>query len=1379
MILPFVRELIADLESSEAFTRVRRHLSGSTGRRRVSGLTATARALYLPYLVRAAASPVNNAPTLVLVSDNKAAELLHAGVLAACQLTGALACDDVLRLPAHDVLPFENVSPHPEIQEQRATSLWKLATGQARLVIAPVEAACMRLFPRDHYTALALHLRKGEEHLPDTIVDHLTSTGYTRVDVVEMPGQVTLRGGILDVFSPEHDRPVRIDFFGDEIESIRRFDPDTQRSSTHVDSALLLPLTETPVTAKLLGAINARLTRSGSAAGAALEGGETAAELQTHAGAGRGEATIFPGWEFYAPVAGANSSLLDLLTSRTGAKPRVFVEEPAMVENQGERWWNKVEQRHDRAGIGTLVRPGDLYLSPWELQDRIREYPGCELDQLGAIDVLEGDRSDASEIEFATRPTMRFHGSIPAFVDQLRSLMEAEARVLIAAPNQGEVERLAGLLQEYGVPYRIGWRQDPGSAQQGAAATVYSESSYLAGDLRTPVIVRAAVANGVQVLDLDRATARQFVVIGANDISDDADVHARPVARRSKTAAFISDLRDLRQGDYVVHVEHGIARYDGLRVLDENPGLNDPHAPPPLELMILTFADDAKLYVPLTRLDLIQKYRSTDTGPAPQLNRLGNPAWSKTKARVKKAMEDMAEELLKLYAQRKTALGTAFSPDTNLMREFEDAFDFNETDDQVNAIADIKQDMESVQPMDRLLCGDVGYGKTEVAMRAAFKAVQDSKQVAVLTPTTVLCFQHFESFKRRFSKFPVTVEMLSRFRTAKEKKEVLEKTAEGKVDILIGTHAILAENVHFQDLGLLVVDEEQRFGVKHKERLKKMRTSVDVLAMSATPIPRTLHMSMLGLRDMSVIETPPRDRMAIQTIVAKFDEKLVRTAIEVELERGGQTYFVSNRVETIYEMATMIRELVPQARVAVGHGQMPETELERVMLAFMDGEYDVLCATSIIENGLDISKANTIIIHRADRHGLSELYQLRGRVGRSNRRAYAYLLIPPEQQLTEVARRRLAALKEFSDLGAGFKIAALDLELRGAGNMLGGEQSGHIEAIGFEMYTSMLEEAVSRLKGEGREERAEVVVNLGISVRIDDTYIPEESQRLRMYKQIAGATAVANLAEIRDELQDRYGTPPEGVLHLLAAAEIRLLCERLDIAQLERKRVSLEPGKAPASQTTTKPGTSAITVPSSRPGSHWPGSTPAPAVPSRGPLGTGSLGLPSRNNLPLHGQARASALANLNAPNRFGSPASRPLAGRHGQAPHIAALNFSGRAALNRAETNATKALRETAAVRPVSGPTAQAGQMKAMRDMLFVTFSEKLHAAANVPGESGRGVNVGTLMKLVSRHAKAGAQLTPQGVLRWPLPEANAASVIAETRNLLSSLAGSADAVN
>ncbi|HEX3942037.1 MAG TPA: transcription-repair coupling factor [Acidobacteriaceae bacterium] len=1116
MILPFVREVLAELEHTDAFERVRRHLALAAGRRRVSGLSLTGRILHLPLFARAAKCPV-----VVVVADNKAADALHLSLRSACDLTGAIDADRVLRLPAHDVLPFEGMSPHPEVQEQRASTLWKIATGGAGVVIAPVEAASMRFFPAAYYAGLARVLRRGEEIDAEELIAHLTGVGYSAVDMVEMPGQFTRRGGILDVYSPEMDRPVRVELFGDEIESLRKFEPDSQRSSAALDEALLLPLTETPVTESLLTAIHERLTRS-------EEGAETS-------GAGVAGAAVFPGWEFFATTAGADRTLFDLFP-----KVQVLVEEPAMIRNQSERWWAKVEQRHDRSGIGSLVTPSAIYLSPDELQAKLAFLPGVDLDQLGNVDVLDESAGAPSEIAFSSRPTMRFHGSIPAFLAEIKSLAAQGSRMLLVAPNQGEVERLAGLLREYGQPYRLGSR-----VQHAGSENIYDETSYLAGDTRTPILVRGAIASGVQLPESN------LVLFGANDFSDEADVAARPIVKRakSKTAAFISDFRDLTVGDYVVHVEHGIARYLGLKEIEQD-GIK-------VEFMVLEFAEQARLYVPLTRLDLIQKYRSTDAGPAPVLNRMGGAQWAKTKARVRKAMQDMADELLKLYAQRKAAQGHAFPPDNQFQQEFEDAFDYNETEDQLSAIADVKSDMESTRPMDRLLVGDVGYGKTEVAMRAAFKAVQDGKQVAVLTPTTVLAFQHFTTFRNRFKQFPITIEMISRFRSPKEQKLILERLEMGKIDILIGTHRVLSKDLLFHNLGLLVVDEEQRFGVRHKERLKQMRREIDVLAMSATPIPRTLHMSLVGLRDMSVIETPPKDRMAIQTIVARFDDKLIRTAIEVELERGGQTYFVHNRVETIYEIASKIQTMIPQARVAVGHGQMSEGELERVMLAFMRDEYDVLVATTIIENGLDIPLANTIIISRADRHGLSELYQLRGRVGRSNRRAYAYLLVPPEQELTDIARRRLAALKEFSDLGAGFKIAALDLELRGAGNMLGGEQSGHIEAVGFEMYTSMLEQAVSELKGEEKPERPTTQLNLGISLRIDESYIPEENQRLRIYKKIAGAAEETTLSEVRAELEDRYGAMPPSVGHLLEAATVRLQCERVGVSQVDRKRDQL------------------------------------------------------------------------------------------------------------------------------------------------------------------------------------------------------------------------------
>jgi len=1119
MILPFVRDLLADLENSPSFEQARRHLSFARGRRRVSGLTSSARALYIPLFARAA-----NAPVVVVVPDNKAADALQVALRAGCDLTGAIPPNRVLKLPAHDVLPFENLSPHPEIQEQRAATLWKMATGGASVVIAPVEAAAMKLFPGHFYGGLAQVLRRGDEVDVDTLLAHLAGVGYTPMDIVEMPGQFTRRGGIVDIYSPEADRPVRFEFFGDEIETIRKFDPETQRSSSPLDEALLLPLTETPVTELLLATVHTRLS------GTRIEAGDDP-DLVAEA-VSAGGVSVFPGWEFFAGVAEANATLLDLMP-----RSLLFVEEPAMIQNQIDRWWSKVEQRHERASIGSLIRPEDIYLRPEVLAAQLSSHPGIDIDQLGAVDVLEEDTT-LGEIVFQSRPTLRFHGSIPAFLEQLRSLMQQETRMLLVAPNQGEVERLAGLLREYELPYRLGSR-----VQHAGSENIYDESSYLAGNYRTPILVRSTLSAGVSLPEAN------LILFGANDFSDEADVTARPAPRKSKTGAFVSDFRDLTIGDYVVHVEHGIARYMGLKEIEQD-GVS-------IEFMILEFAEQARLYVPLTRLDLIQKYRSTDAGPAPVLNRLGSQQWAKTKARVRKAMQDMADELLKLYAQRKAAQGHAFPPDNEFQREFEDAFDYNETDDQISAINDIKRDMESTMPMDRLLCGDVGYGKTEVAMRAAFKAVQEGKQVAVLTPTTILSFQHFETFKERFKQFPISIDMISRFRTAKEQKDILERVEAGRVDILIGTHRLLSKDIKFHDLGLLVVDEEQRFGVRHKERLKQMRREVDVLAMSATPIPRTLHMSLVGLRDMSVIETPPKDRMAIQTVVAKFDEKLIRSAVEVELERGGQIYFVHNRVETIYELAAKIQELVPAARITVGHGQMSEGELEKVMLGFVRHEHDVLVATTIIENGLDIPLANTIIINRADRHGLSELYQLRGRVGRSNRRAYAYLLIPPEQELTEVARRRLAALKEFSDLGAGFKIAALDLELRGAGNMLGGEQSGHIEAVGFELYTSMLEEAVAKLKGEEHVEVPATQLSLGIGLRIDESYIAEENQRLRMYKLIAGIQSETALDDVRAELEDRYGPVPESVRHLLDAARLRLECERIGVAQIDRKRDQL------------------------------------------------------------------------------------------------------------------------------------------------------------------------------------------------------------------------------
>ena len=1119
MVLPFVRELLADVEKSQAFRRTVSHLKTRAGRRGVSGLTDSAKALHLPLLSASAGTPL-----IVIVENNRAAEEMLPALQSMAELTGTVNPKTILKLPAHDVLPFENLSPHPEIQEERASVLWKIATGAASILLVPLEAASMRLNSSEYYADLARIIRRGETIDIDPLLEHLRMVGYNSADAVDMPGEFALRGGILDVYPPEADRPLRIEFFGDEVETIRKFDPGTQRSAAPVDEVILLPLTETPVNERVLGVIHSRLS------GRRLSGSESEVE-QAIAATG---VTVFPGWEFYAPVAGSDQHLFDLLPAAA-----VVLNEPSAVFAKQEEWWNKVTDRHDRSGVGSLVEPQEIYFAPDRWRERLESAAGIDIERLGITNAAAGDEASNEEFVFHSRPTTRFHGSIPAMVEEVKRLTSEGRRVIFAAPNMGEVERLADVFTEYSLPFRLGSRAPtPGSE------SYLDETSFFAGEMSTTTIVKALLPEGVEITDAE------LVLFGARDLFDDSDlVLSQPLRQKSKVSAFLSDFRDLVVGDYVVHVEHGIAQYQGLKELAQGETTG--------EFMLLEFAEAAKLYVPLTRLDLIQKYRSTE-GARPPLSRLGGTQWAKTKARVKKAMRDMADELLKLYAQRKMAHGHSYPQDTQWQREFEDAFDYNETDDQVSAIADIKQDMESTMPMDRLLCGDVGYGKTEVAMRAAFKAVQDNRQVAVLAPTTVLAFQHFETFKRRFAAFPITIEMISRFRTTKQQKEIVEKVEQGKIDILLGTHRILSQDIKFPDLGLLVVDEEQRFGVRHKERLKQLKKDVDVLTMSATPIPRTLHMSLVGLRDMSVIETPPKDRMAIQTVVAPFDEKLIRSAIEYELERGGQAYFVHNRVESIYEIASKIQALVPRARVIVGHGQMSEGELEKVMLSFMRHEADVLVATTIIENGLDIPLCNTILVNRADRHGLSELYQLRGRVGRSNRRAYAYLLIPAEQELTPIARRRLAALKEFSDLGAGFKIAALDLELRGAGNLLGGEQSGQIEAVGFEMYTTLLERTVRELKGEDLPERVSTQLNLALNLRLPNEYIQEENQRLRMYKRIAGVQNEDQLADVRAELEDRYGPLPGPVSNLLDAAALKLLSERIGVVGIDRKRDTVQ-----------------------------------------------------------------------------------------------------------------------------------------------------------------------------------------------------------------------------
>jgi len=1009
---------------------------------------------------------------LFLVESNKQAEAIGEQLDTFYDLVTGVSerTTGPVLLPGLDVLPYDTLAPHLDISERRALALWRL-TGDLRppVVVTTIGAALLRLEARETYRNLAVRLVRGEEMSLELVTEQLERIGYERHEPVEMVGQYSVRGGILDVYSPENPQAARIEFFGDQVESLRRFEVDTQRSVMQVEEVELLPLAER-------GA------------------GETAA----------------PG----------DGSLLDLAAEALV----VYQEKPAVMAAAAELW-KRLEAGHNRTAESPP--PQRYYWRVEEWEARLSQRDEISLEELGLED--GGTRYQAP-----ARPTTRFQGNMPQCIRELRSLVELGWRAVFFGASAGEVERLADILREYGVGFQLGLK-DPSSA----ASRYLEEKAYLAGEVSSVVVLQGMIRRGAQFPEA------RLAIYGCDDLFEVSELAARPAAPRSRLSTFQSDFQDLKPGDCVVHVEHGIGRYQAIQQLGQEGGGE--------EFMLIEYADNARLYVPLARLDLVQKYRAAE-GARPALDRLGGATWSRTKTRIKARMRDMAEELLRLYAARKLAEGFRYSPDSNWQREFEEAFPFTETEDQLSSARDVKRDMEASSPMDRLICGDVGFGKTEVAMRAAFKALGDGKQVAVLTPTTVLAFQHYETFQQRFAPFPVKIEMLSRFRTTPQIRQALEELAAGKVDIVIGTHRLLSDDVVFHDLGLLVIDEEQRFGVRHKEKLKQLRQSIDVLTLTATPIPRTLNMSLAGLRDMSVIETPPQDRLAIQTVVALWKESLIRTAIEQELSRGGQVYLVHNRVETIWAIAALAQQLVPAARIGVGHGQMEEKELEKVMLKFMRREYDVLVATTIVENGLDIPLANTIIINRADRFGLSELYQLRGRVGRSNRRAYAYLLVPEDAELTPLAKKRLAALKEFSELGAGFKIAALDLELRGAGNLLGGEQHGHLSAVGFETYCQMMESTVRELRGEQVVEAGPVSLKLHLDIRIPPQYIPEETQRLRTYKRVAGIRSEQERERLRQELVDRYGPLPESVVNLLEYAGLKLVAEQLGVESIERRQ---------------------------------------------------------------------------------------------------------------------------------------------------------------------------------------------------------------------------------
>lgn len=1128
------------------------------------------------------------------------------------QRAASESCEaEVFTLPASDSDPYSGTSPHADILERRALALWRLASAdvtsnQSRIILLSVRSLLRRYVGLETMQQAGVSLRVGDELPLDYLLEHLVSIGYVRSDPVGGIGEFSSRGGILDFYSPSATvegiaRPVRVEFFGDEIDSIREFDPETQRSIRELRESVMAPMRDEHATAASfrIWAQMARQHWNDDRYARALRDRTAFAD----------EGEPFQGWEYLLPLSKPlTATVFDYLRDAV-----LVVDEPAEIEKQIRSVLAEVQTGHERveAADELGLTPDKLFLTPDELRTRIADTQRLELRLLGSA-ALEKEEElsteeigstaaisaatvsdvnlppafaraaaptplflfppepDAQEFTLQSRSVRRWHGRVAELAADLRQQTATGQQTVFVLPSSGVVDRFREILKEYEVSVSVERGTENTESEPGKNA----ETAHNHEALHNQAIPHSAFpVPHLMVGDLSvgfSLPSAQLTLYIESDIFDEAVQVERPRAqKRSGLGAFISDFRDLKIGDYVVHIDHGIGQFQGLVQIEtetaQTPGntyarltgIGEVAAKSATrEFMLLTYAEGTKLYVPVERLDLVQKFSSAE-GHQPSLDKLGGIAWAKTKARAKRAMRDMAEELLRLYAERKLVSGYAFHGDSPWQQEFEAAFPYELTPDQAQAIEDVKRDLEQPTPMDRLLCGDVGYGKTEVAMRAAFKAVMEGKQVALLAPTTVLAYQHYQTFKARFAAFPARIELLSRFRSPKEQKEVVTAVEAGAVDIVIGTHRILSRDMVFRDLGLVIVDEEQRFGVSHKERLKQLRKRVDVLTLSATPIPRTLNMSLMGLRDMSVIETPPRDRLAIQTNVVRFNEHVIRTAIEQELQRQGQVFFVHNRVESIAEVAALLKRIVPEARFVVAHGQMGEKDMENAVLDFVAYKHDVLVATTIIENGIDIPRANTIIINRADTYGLSQLYQLRGRVGRSNRRAYAYLLIPAEAELTPIARRRLAAIREFSDLGAGFRIAALDLELRGAGNLLGGQQSGHIDAIGFDLYTQMLERTIAELRGEEIADETSTQLNLGIDTRIPDEYIFDMSQRLRTYKRIASARSDEELARIREEVADRYGRLPASVENLFAYARIRRLAERLGIVSIDRVRDSL------------------------------------------------------------------------------------------------------------------------------------------------------------------------------------------------------------------------------
>ncbi|MBS3809206.1 MAG: transcription-repair coupling factor [Desulfobacterales bacterium] len=1029
----------------------------------------------------------------------------------------------VYLFPPYNILPFKRVAYHNETAARRIRILYQLAVGgnTGQVVVAPVETLLQKIIPRRELCDYAELIMVNEETERDRLVEKLNAGGYAHTAMVEEPGEYSIRGGIFDIFSPMYDNPVRIEFFGDTVDSIRFFSASTQRKISSAQEAVVLPAREAILEKHRVSDVIARAREQRMDAGLSRSAEDEFVERLRTEG-------VFAGIESLLPLIYPEpDTVFDYLPDRA-----LMVEydapaiEKAALKKEDMASRNYVSACNDNR---MCVKPEliyqdwrtakDLLKSRQRLAFRLIDVNAPESPDESDQDSFDLGADDNSDIESTLLARRRGDQALTPLADWIEQNRSSACATLMVCRSKSQAERLMDLTEGYGIRPEI--------------VDSFSQIRFLSS---APAICIGRLSSG-------------FVWPGERiAVITDREIFGTKVRQKSrkenrqavKTA--LLDFADLNAGDLVVHVDHGIGQYRGLEKITLEGITND--------FLVLEYRGGDKLFLPVDRMDMVQKYMGVE-GAAPVIDRLGGTSWGKVKEKARKSVEKIAGELLDLYAERRVKKGHAYSAPDSYYKDFEAGFPYEETPDQVRAISDVTGDMESPVPMDRLICGDVGYGKTEVALRAAFKAVNDGKQVAVLVPTTLLAEQHFRTFSERFEHYPVNIESLNRFRSRKKQKEIIDEIQHGKVDIVIGTHRLLQKDVSFTDLGLIIIDEEQRFGVRHKEKLKKMRSTVDVLSMTATPIPRTLHLSMLGVRDISVITTPPELRQPIRSYISEFDPAVISEAVRGEIERGGQIFFVHNNINTIWNMARRLREIVPEVRLGVAHGRLAEEELEQVMYKFINREIDMLVSTTIVESGLDIPNANTMIINRADRMGLAQLYQLRGRVGRADTQAYAYLIVPKEAALSKDAQKRLRVVMEHSDLGAGFQIALNDLKIRGGGAALGVSQSGHIAAVGYDMFLKLMEEAVSRLKGEQVVEPLEPEINIPVSVYIPESYIPDIDQRMSAYRRLARMSDLKEVSDFRAELSDRYGELPAEAVNLLLKIMLRILAARAGAKKLD------------------------------------------------------------------------------------------------------------------------------------------------------------------------------------------------------------------------------------